>query len=236
MKISLYIRQAATHGAITKRTIRNITPDSRSISDQRICSLQRFPDPFVVDRRRQTSINRRRPADPGKLRAAQHQSAVQHRGAVQHPKGPFNTQRVVPQPQTGSLTHSTHPGCTPIGPRNTHSTLEHKKELKPVTDFWQTMGAYLQVPSFESYSGSTYPRSNSNTFTWTSEQNYITPSIYADAGIGVATRKSPPQALELLPPQVECRLGVAAWRRALSLVFPRSAACLVCACLEGAGM
>ena len=43
--------------------------------------------------------------------------------------------------------------------------VEHKKELKPATDFWQTMDAYLQVPSFASYSGSMCPRSNSYTFT-----------------------------------------------------------------------
>jgi len=43
--------------------------------------------------------------------------------------------------------------------------VEHKKELKPATDFWQTMDAYLQVPSFASYSSSMYPWSNRNTFT-----------------------------------------------------------------------
>ena len=62
--------------------------------------------------------------------------------------------------------HTQHsPGLHAHRPPEYTHTQDHKKELKPATDFWQTMGAYLQAPSFGSYSGRVLPRSNSSTFT-----------------------------------------------------------------------
>ena len=61
----------------------------------------------------------------------------------------------------------THAGTHgPWKPRCILALIEHKKELKPALDYWQTMDADLQVPSFASYSGIMYPRRN--TFTSTS--------------------------------------------------------------------